>query len=254
MPAPERIPEKNFISPASDGWAAISSDSFLIMPKASASSSFRFFLISFSARSRALRSSGLSFSSYSFRTSPSTSTFPSIIFLTRFSISASIAGEALSLFNPHSPKRSLSFCLIQTFAPSPVTASILLMPLATELSAVIFIMPIADVFSTCVPPQSSLDSPLMATTRTVSPYFSPKKESAPSAFASLSDLVSVETGMAFCIQPFTISSTLPSSLADILRMCVKSNLRCSASTRDPDCFTCSPSTCRSADWRRCVAV
>ena len=67
-----------------------------------------------------------------------------------------------------------------TFAP--VTASIRRTPAATELSEMIFTIPIFPVADTCVPPQNSIDEP-NCTTRTSSPYFSPNKAIAPSSLA-----------------------------------------------------------------------
>jgi hypothetical protein len=45
--------------------------------------------------------------------------------------------------------------------------------------------PISAVLRTCVPPQSSVEKPGTETTRTTSPYFSPKSAIAPAATASL---------------------------------------------------------------------
>ena len=57
-------------------------------------------------------------------------------------------------------------------------------PAPTELSVRITNGPISAVERTCVPPQSSTDQPPMSTTRTISPYFSPKSIIAPSVRAS----------------------------------------------------------------------
>ena len=55
--------------------------------------------------------------------------------------------------------------------PRPVTASILRTPDATDDSDTILNSPKAEVFETCVPPQSSIERPGTFTTRTISPYF-----------------------------------------------------------------------------------
>ena len=57
-------------------------------------------------------------------------------------------------------------------------------PAPTELSLRITNGPISAVERTCVPPHSSTDQPPMSTTRTMSPYFSPKSIIAPSFRAS----------------------------------------------------------------------
>ena len=56
-------------------------------------------------------------------------------------------------------------------------------PWATPVSSVILKRAMSPVRATCVPPQNSFDSPIV-TTRTVSPYFSPKKAIAPAFLAS----------------------------------------------------------------------
>ena len=53
---------------------------------------------------------------------------------------------------------------------------------AMELSLVIYIEPIIPVEDMCVPPHSSVDDP-KRTTRTSSPYFSPKRAIAPISLA-----------------------------------------------------------------------
>ena len=65
-----------------------------------------------------------------------------------------------------------------------MTASIRRVPEPTELSDVITNGPISAVARTCVPPQSSRESPAMSTSRTSSPYFSPKSIVAPRRRAS----------------------------------------------------------------------
>ena len=55
--------------------------------------------------------------------------------------------------------------------------------------------PISAVERTCVPPQSSVETSLTSTTRTTSPYFSPKRAIAPSARASSSVVSNVCTAV-----------------------------------------------------------
>ena len=57
-------------------------------------------------------------------------------------------------------------------------------PEPTDFSLRIANGPISAVERTWVPPQSSIDQPPMSTTRTMSPYFSPKSIIAPSLRAS----------------------------------------------------------------------
>ena len=64
-----------------------------------------------------------------------------------------------------------------------MTASMRRTPWAMPVSSVILKKAMSPVRATCVPPQNSFDSP-MVTTRTVSPYFSPKKAIAPAFLAS----------------------------------------------------------------------
>ena len=65
-----------------------------------------------------------------------------------------------------------------------MTASIRRAPEPTEPSERITKAPISAVERTCVPPQSSRETPSISTTRTMSPYFSPNSIIAPSFRAS----------------------------------------------------------------------
>ena len=67
----------------------------------------------------------------------------------------------------------------------PVTASMRRMPAATPASPRILKEPMSPVRTTCVPPQSSTELPIVST-RTMSPYFSPKSIVAPVLRASSS--------------------------------------------------------------------
>ena len=78
---------------------------------------------------------------------------------------------------------------------APVVASMRRTPAATPLSAAIAKRPISPVARTCVPPHSSVLKPGIDTTRTVSPYFSPKSAIAPAAIASSVAFTSVMTAV-----------------------------------------------------------
>jgi hypothetical protein len=79
---------------------------------------------------------------------------------------------------------SVSSFFIMAMAPLPVWASIRLTPAATPVSETILNSPISPVCLQCVPPHSSLLNDSTVTTRTSSPYLSPKKANAPFATAS----------------------------------------------------------------------
>ena len=79
--------------------------------------------------------------------------------------------------------------------------------------------PISAVERTCVPPQSSREKPSISTTRTSSPYFSPKSIIAPSLRASSIGVTNVRTGIASKTFSLTIRSTRSrSSARERLRM------------------------------------
>ena len=110
----------------------------------------------------------------------------------------------------------------------------------------------SPVRATWVPPQNSFDSP-MVTTRTVSPYFSPKKAMAPAFLASAIARTSVTAGALPRTRWLTRSSTCCFSSGDSGAKCEKSKRRRSSATSEPFWVTCSPSTLRSAQCRRWVA-
>ncbi len=68
--------------------------------------------------------------------------------------------------------------------PVPVMASMRRRFAPIEDSATIFTGPMSPSARTCVPPQSSVDRRPASSTRTMSPYLSPKKAMAPRAAAS----------------------------------------------------------------------
>ncbi len=72
----------------------------------------------------------------------------------------------------------------QSIAAGPVSASIRRTFAALEPSETIATIPTSAVLATCVPPQSSRETPSTSTIRTQSPYFSPNSAIAPSASAS----------------------------------------------------------------------
>ena len=76
------------------------------------------------------------------------------------------------------PLRVSSILSMASSTLAAVIASMRRIPAAIELSLTIFIMPMLPVLATCVPPHSSTESPYLMT-RTLSPYFSPKRAIAP---------------------------------------------------------------------------
>src|ERR671924_196581 len=141
------------------------------------------------------------------------------------------------------------------FAASPeVTASIRRAPEPTEPSERTTKGPISAVQRTCVPPHSSREKPGISTTRTSSPYFSPKSIIAPSLRASSICVTNARTGRFSKIRSLTIRSTSARSSGVSAWGCVKSKRSLSGRTAEPAWRTCSPSTSRSARCRRCVAV
>ena len=97
-------------------------------------------------------------------------------------------------------------------------------------------------------------TPGTSTRHTVSAYFSPNSAMAPRATASFCETNSRPTGMSSRMARLTICSTLAISSAVMAEMWVKSKRRRSGPTREPDCFTWSPSTWRRAEWSRWVVV
>ncbi|OQC26078.1 MAG: hypothetical protein BWX71_01584 [Deltaproteobacteria bacterium ADurb.Bin072] len=137
---------------------------------------------------------------------------------------------------------------------TPAMASILRSPADTLDSETTFTRPIWPVEEQWVPPQSSMDTSPMDTTRTSSAYFSVKSAMAPRPMASSLDRISVLTGRFSSTNWFTMASILSSSSADTAAKWVKSNLSLASLTRDPDWCTWSPKTSRNARWSRCVAL
>jgi len=83
-------------------------------------------------------------------------------------------------------------------------------PEAMPPSEVILKNPMSPDRQTWVPPQSSVDCGCTLTTRTRSPYFSPKSATAPARFASSSAMTLVSAPALSRIQPLTRSSTFSS--------------------------------------------
>ena len=92
----------------------------------------------------------------------------------------------------------------------------------------------------------------MSSTRTSSPYFSPNNITAPDFFASSIGMTCARVGVFCRISSFTARSTLRISSSLIGLSCAKSKRVLSASTSEPFCCTCGPSTSRSALCIRCV--
>src|SRR3990167_3375618 len=123
--------------------------------------------------------------------------------------------------------------------------------------------PTSPVRPTWVPPQSSTDHALslgrpsgrapIETTRTSSPYFSPKSAIAPESTASSRSISRVTTGV-FCKATWLASASTSSiSSSDIGFGWEKSKRRRSGATSEPFCATWLPRMPRSAACRRWVA-
>ena len=139
------------------------------------------------------------------------------------------------------------------------------MPLATDSSEVILNRPICEERLRCVPPQNSIalawsvlfevSSEPIEITRTGSGYFSPKTARTPEIFcASASGMTVAVTGSSARIRSLQSLSISESWSAVTAWLCEKSNLSLSGPTTLPACLICSPSTCRSAQFKTCVPV
>ena len=115
--------------------------------------------------------------------------------------------------------------------------------------------PPAPSVSRCVPPQSSRLKSETSTTRTSSPYFSPKNAMAPRASALVDGH---DFGESPRYRPGSFSFTRPSIWSSSPRVrgakCEKSKRSRSRATSEPACLTCGPSVSRRAACSRCVMV
>ena len=137
---------------------------------------------------------------------------------------------------------------------APVTASMRRTPAATPPSLTILNRPMSPVRCTCVPPHSSRLVP-MSSTRTVSPYFSPNSIMAPVVLADSMSITRACVGWLARISALTRASrSRGSARRSPAWLCVKSKRVLSASTSEPFCCTCSPSTSRSALCIRWVTL
>ncbi len=154
-------------------------------------------------------------------------------------------------------RSSDSSCARCASAAAPVSVSIRRTPAATGLSETILKRPMSPVRRTWVPPQSSTEkgraeaepasrSSPMATTRTSSPYFSPKSASAPALTACSGVIRRVVTSLFSRMRVFTSDSIACTSSGESGRGWLKSKRMRSGATSDPFCVTCSPSRRRSA--------
>ena len=132
-------------------------------------------------------------------------------------------------------------------------------PAATAPSPTILKRPISPVRRTWVPPQSSVEkclsssAPPMETTRTSSPYFSPKRASAPAFTASSGVMRRVATSALRRMRSLTSVSTARMSSDVSAFGWLKSKRSRSGATSEPFCVTCVPSRRRSASCSRWVA-
>ena len=143
---------------------------------------------------------------------------------------------------------------IRRRGPNPVTASSRRMLDPIDPSDTILIRPMSPVAVTCVPPQSSMLLVPASSTRTRSPYLSPKNAIAPSSRASSIEVSKWRTGSLLNTSAFARSSMRSSSSSVTGAKWAKSKRSRSGSTEDPCCLTWSPSTSRNAQCSTCVAV
>ncbi|OPZ59194.1 MAG: hypothetical protein BWY87_01127 [Deltaproteobacteria bacterium ADurb.Bin510] len=136
----------------------------------------------------------------------------------------------------------------------PATASRRLTPAETELSLMILTRPISPVAAQWVPPQSSTETPPIETTRTVSPYFSPKSAMAPMLTARSLSIWSTLIGKSASTYWLTTASMRLICSALRASKWVKSKRARSSVTSEPLWCTCSPSTCCKPFWSRWVAL
>ena len=113
--------------------------------------------------------------SFSLRRAFSSSAFAAIF--------AGISAVPLTLRAAAVSERSFSLSRTALYAFIPVIISMRRVPAATELSETMRKRPISPVAPTWHPPHSSLEKSPNFTTRTVLPYFSPKRAMAPDFFA-----------------------------------------------------------------------
>ena len=117
----------------------------------------------------------------------------------------------------------------------------------------IFTIPISPVAATCVPPQNSIEVPNWIT-RTLSPYFSPKRAIAPNSLASSIGILRYSfNGILARILALTICSTLRISSSVTFWKWEKSKRNESGVTNEPFCSMCSPNTSRKAASSKWVA-
>lgn len=153
------------------------------------------------------------------------------------------------------------FSAMYVCAACPQAASMRRTPEAMALSDLMMKVPMSAVLLTCVPPQSSMEYPLSAcgsppiwTTRTVSPYLSPKNWVMSLRFLTFVWGTSfAETVLFWLMAVLTLFSSAwicsGVSAAD-----EKSNLSLSGATSEPCCVASSETIWWSAQWRRWVAV
>ena len=129
---------------------------------------------------------------------------------------------------------------------TPVAASIRRTPAAIADSETILKKPICPVAAACVPPQSSHESPNF-TTRTLSPYFSPKSAIAPiSCASSMVALRFSSRGLLALMRALTRFSTRSICSSESFSKCEKSKRKYLSHTNEPFCSTCVPRISRRA--------
>ena len=180
------------------------------------------------AEARKLRASPRDACSLNFSSSWRRSFISFICCSKRFSSSPGLVLNIWAMWN--------STCWLRLMVSSvswPTVASIRRTPEATDASLLMRKGPTLAVLSTWVPPQNSMDTPPISTTRTTSLYFSPNMATAPFFLASSMGSTSVTTGMPSRMASLTSLSTCASCSGVMASKWVKSNRRRSGSTREP---------------------
>ena len=124
---------------------------------------------------------------------------------------ACLTSDSSSATRPRSASASAAAARRWASAAPAVMASIRRIPCEELVSRVTTKGPISAVERTCVPPHSSRLTSGTSTTRTCSPYFSPKSIIAPSSAARSRDVTKMWSGWLATTCSFTVRSTSASS-------------------------------------------
>ena len=146
-------------------------------------------------------------------------------------------------------------------ATSPATASTRRTPAAIADSAVIRKRPISPVARVWVPPHSSIEKPLrplvsppICTTRTVSPYLSPKNWRMSPRLVTSPCGVSVQLTPQFSTMRWLTSCSMSATWRGVSAWLLKSKVNLSGPTYEPFCEASGPATSCNAQWKIWVTV